>query len=70
MSIEDRAQEQEAQLWLANQTRERAPRLLEPSEVGYGPIDCVQCGAEVTAFRRQHGWMRCTACQSKAERRR
>lgn len=68
MSIEDRAQEHEAQEWaIINRPREVAK--YAPGEPGYGPEECEECGAEMHPVRRAHGFVLCTSCQSAVERR-
>ena len=70
MNLEDRAQEHEAALWTARQQPRVSPPQYKSGDALYGPPECVACDAEMPDFRRQHGWYRCTACQTKAERKR
>lgn len=68
MSIEDKAQEHEAQIWEIN-NRARVVSY-QPGDPGYGPEECERCGAEVHPVRRSYGYKLCTPCASAAERRR
>lgn len=71
MSIEDRAQAEEAFVWGLN-NRPRAPERPEfnPGEKGYGPELCKNedCEATMPELRRRRGWNFCTDCQAEAER--
>lgn len=67
MSIEDRAQEHEAQEWaIINRPREAASRF-EPGAKGYGPAECEECEREMHQVRRAYGFRLCTQCQSARE---
>lgn len=66
MSIEDKAQEHEAAIWEQNNRAREVTRFL-PSERGYGPAECVDCGADMHKVRRSYGFTRCTACASELE---
>lgn len=68
MSIEDKAQEHEAQEWAIN-NRPREFVRFQPGDAGYGPEECEDCGAEMHPVRRMHGFVLCTSCQSAVERR-
>lgn len=69
MSIEDRAQEHEAQMWeKINQPRQQQPTF-SPGEAGYGPAECNECGDDMPDVRRGYGYSICTACQSTHEER-
>jgi len=71
MSIEDAAQEHEAQMWeIHNIHRRRLPDVKKPGEPGYGPEECEECGDDMPAVRRGYGFSLCTACASARERRR
>jgi len=68
MNLEDRAQEHEAQIWaMINRPREVVS--YKPDDAGYGPKECVECGAKMPAERRAHGFKKCTPCAAAAERR-
>ena len=69
MSIEDKAQEHEAQIWAIN-NRPRETVTYEPGQTGYGPEECVSCGADMHPVRRGYGFKTCTPCASAAEARR
>lgn len=69
MSLEEKAQEHEAKVWLQQQQLRVVPPMYQPQDAGYGPAECVRCDAPMPALRRQNGWRLCTACQTKAERR-
>lgn len=67
MSIEDRAQEHEAQMWaIHNRAREVVRH--QPGDPGYGPEECESCGAEMHPVRRGHGFKICVDCATLAER--
>lgn len=66
MSLEDNAQAHEAQEWaIRNQPREVAR--YAPSDAGYGPAECQECGAGMHPVRRGYGFKMCTPCQSALE---
>ena len=66
MSIEDAAQEHEAQVWsIINRPRQVVT--YKPGETGYGPEDCPKCGDEMHPVRRADGRKLCTPCQSALE---
>lgn len=69
MSLEDKAQEHEAQIWAIN-NRAREVASYQPGDTGYGPEECEACGAEMHPVRRAHGFKTCTPCASAAEGRR
>jgi len=69
MSLEDNAQEHEAKIWAIN-NRPREVVSYKPGDAGYGPEECVECGAEMHPVRRAHGFKLCTPCASATERRR
>lgn len=66
MSLEDKAQEHEAQVWAIN-NRSREVVTYQPGEVGYGPEECAECGATMHAVRRGYGFKMCTPCTSARE---
>ena len=66
MSLEDKAQEHEAQIWAIN-NRPREVASYQPGEKGYGPEDCEECGADMHPVRRAHGFKVCTPCASALE---
>lgn len=64
MSFEDLAQQHEA-MELAQINAPRSPQpTYKPSEPGYGPEECEDCGAEMHPVRRAYGFTLCTACKS------
>lgn len=66
MSLEDKAQDHEAQVWsIINQPREVAR--YAPGDPGYGPAECQECGAGMHPVRRGYGFKTCTPCQSALE---
>lgn len=67
MSIEDRAQEQEALEWASINNRKPTIPTYEPDHPLYGPQNCEGCEATMPALRRSHGWLLCTSCQEDAE---
>ena len=68
MSLEDKAQEHEAQEWASiNMNRPRLPDVKKPGDPGYGPAECDECGADMHPIRRGYGFKLCTACQSELE---
>ena len=69
MSIEDKTQDHEAQLWTIN-NRPRAQVTYQPDEEGYGPEECAACGADMHPVRRGYGFKVCTPCASASEARR
>lgn len=68
MSLEDKAQEHEAQIWEMN-NRAREVVRYQPGDKGYGPEECDQCGADMPPERRAHGFTVCVHCKSAAEAR-
>lgn len=69
MSLEDKAQEHEAMLWEQN-NRAREVTRFQPTDKGYGPAECVDCGDDMHPVRRSYGFTRCTKCASAREVRR
>ena len=69
MSIEEKAQEHEAQVWMLNNSRP-AFVIYQPGEAGYGQEFCRDCGADMHPVRRSHGFTTCTPCASARETRR
>lgn len=69
MSLEDRAQEHEAQIW-AIHNRPREVNRYAPGDKGYGPAECVECDGEMPPQRREHGFTLCVGCKSATEGRR
>lgn len=67
MSLEDKAQEHEAQMW-AIHNRPREVVVHKPGDAGYGPEECELCGADMHPVRRGYGFTLCTPCASAAER--
>lgn len=68
MSLEDKAQEHEAKLWLLN-NRPRDVVSYKAGDKGYGPEECQECGADMRPERRAHGFTVCVPCKSAAETR-
>lgn len=68
MSLEDRAQEQEAAEWAARNAPRATRPQFEPGQAGYGPKFCEECESTMPALRRANGWVLCTSCQSAVER--
>ena len=68
MSVEDRAQEQEALEWERN-NRVRNRKTYAEGDAGYGPAQCQECGAPMPELRRIDGRTHCTTCQSAIEQR-
>lgn len=69
MSLEDKAQEHDAQVWTINNTR--PPIVIsQPGEPGYGQEFCRKCGDDVHPVRRSYGFNFCTPCASAAEKKR
>lgn len=71
MSIEDKAQEHEAQIWEINNMRRhhRTHTTAKPGDRGYGPAECEECEAEMPNVRRGYGFSLCVPCASRKERR-
>lgn len=69
MSIEDKAQELEAEMWARNNRGRPEPKTFAPGDAGYGPQECDECLDEMPDLRRQYGFKLCTACQSAVEER-
>lgn len=69
MSVEDLAQDVEAQEWERNNRPRTQRRLLEPHETGYGPAECTDCEIEMPDLRRAMGCCLCTDCAERAEQR-
>jgi len=71
MSMEDVAQDVELREWERNNlARSRGPTKFQPSDAGYGPAECDECGDEMPAERRAWGFMVCVSCKQAMERRR
>lgn len=69
MSIEDRAQEHEAQQWeLRNLNRKTLPPPAAPADADYGPAECEECGADMPPLRRAWRCITCVPCTAQAER--
>lgn len=68
MSIEDKAQEHEAELWEARNAPRPPARTFKPDEEGYGPADCGDCGDQMAPSRRADGLALCVPCKSIRER--
>jgi RNA polymerase-binding transcription factor DksA len=68
MSVEDRAQEQEALEWERN-NQVRKQKTYAAGDAGYGPADCLACGEPMPELRRIDGRTHCTVCQSAIEQR-
>jgi RNA polymerase-binding transcription factor DksA len=71
MSMEDRAQQEEAFQWeLINRPRPAAPRY-KLTDSGCGPRFCSNesCGEPMPRLRRREGKKFCTECQGLIERR-
>jgi hypothetical protein len=69
MSIEDIAQTHEAAEWERRQNANaNKKRVYTPSEPGYGPAECFECGEDMHAVRRGYGYQACVQCQSALER--
>ncbi len=68
MSSEDIAQRIELCQWEFN-NRSRGQVKYLPTEAGYGPEECDDCGTEMTLIRREYGFWRCVSCQSEMEQR-
>ena len=66
MSLEDKAQEHEAQVWSIN-NRPREVVTYQPGDPGYGPAECSKCGEDMPLVRRADGRKLCTPCQSALE---
>lgn len=66
MSLEDKAQEHEAQIWAIN-NRAREVTTYQTGDNGYGPQECENCGAEMHPVRRSYGFSVCTPCASALE---
>lgn len=71
MSIEDLAQEREAQVWAANNIdRRRMPEAVGPDHPKYGPAHCMECEDDMPAVRRSYQFTFCKPCAERRERRR
>lgn len=66
MSIEDKAQEHEAQVW-AIHNRPREVLRYAPGDKGYGPEHCTGCDADMHPARRAWGFTECVPCVSATE---
>lgn len=69
MSMEDRAQAEEAFQWGLNNRRREPDPEFKPGEDGYGPAMCSNedCEAPMPELRRRRGRQFCTDCQGVAE---
>lgn len=69
MSLEDKAQEHEAEMWAIN-NRERVPQpVFNPDDPEYGPEHCAECDDVMPPARRRYGYLLCTTCKSERESR-
>lgn len=69
MSLEDKAQEHEAQQWeLRNIHRKALPPPAAPGDHDYGPALCDDCEAPMPPLRRAWRLSMCTACTTEVER--
>lgn len=67
MNIADNAQDVEVRAWEArNQPRE--VKSYSPTDSGYGPAQCEDCGAEMHPVRRSYGYTLCIHCATAAEK--
>lgn len=65
MSVEDVAQEQEAQEWARNnRVRPQAP-VFSPGDAGYGPDLCESCEDDMPDLRRAMGRCLCVDCTDR-----
>lgn len=71
MSLEDKAQEDEAFHWSMRNSGRLAPQEFKPGDPGYGPELCANedCEETLPELRRRNGCTLCTECQATAERR-
>lgn len=67
MSMEDAAQDHEVRIWEINNRPRPEAKKYAPGQDGYGPEECVECGDDMPALRRENGWCLCTACKAKTE---
>lgn len=67
MSFEDKAQEVELQAWEQNNALRQSIRRYTPSEDGYGPEHCIECGDDMPDVRRSMGSHLCTTCKQREE---
>lgn len=67
MSMEDIAQEVELKQWELNNASRQAPVKYAPGDAGYGPAECDECGSDMPAARRAHGFTICVACKTSQE---
>jgi RNA polymerase-binding transcription factor DksA len=70
MSAEDHAQELELKEWERNNKTRSDPVRHEPTDAGYGPEECIECGDDMPAVRRGYGYKLCVTCQQAREPRR
>lgn len=66
MEIEEAAQIHELKEWEVRNTRTPSPTYT-PGQTGYGPAECMGCGADMHQVRRAYGYKVCTPCQSELE---
>lgn len=70
MNIADAAQDHEAQEWeIINASRRGAQSIFKPSDAGYGPAECDDCGEEMPDVRRAYGFSLCVHCKGSREAR-
>lgn len=67
MSMEDYAQKIELAEWERNNASRQPPVKYAPEDEGYGPEHCDECGEEMPAARRAHGFRICVHCKAKHE---
>lgn len=69
VSMEDIAQDVELKQWELNNQSRSEPVKYALGDEGYGPEFCANddCGAEMPAARRAHGFRICVGCKSIEE---
>lgn len=65
MSVEDIAQEQEAQEWVRNNRVRTPAATYAPGDKGYGPELCESCEIEMPELRRAMGRCLCVSCTDR-----
>jgi RNA polymerase-binding transcription factor DksA len=68
MSEEDKAQEVELKQWEHNNRSRQEPKKYAPTDEGYGPEECDDCGSSMPTARREHGFKICVSCKTIEEK--
>jgi len=54
---------------IANEVLSVLSKMRQQTEVGMGPIECIECGEKIPKARRTLGFKLCIECAEESERR-